>query len=219
MVSAEEIEAQFADAEKSLHPSIYSPLEKAAIWTAVVVFTIVSLGLIFVNDLFWTDGLKPIVWDPIVKDAGAAGDAGYSTENTALYALTVLMSVVILQAVFRKMDLPADDRMMFALISWVVLAPVLRVLEDSDFFNSELDWLLISPIIHIHLAIWLVGVATLSHKLASKWDGSVDDADLEKSRTVLFITLGMLLFLHWGLLYQPSYTTHPEMGIIFIATE
>ena len=52
MVSAEEIEAQFADAEKSLHPSIYSPLEKAAIWTAVVVFTIVSLGLIFVNDFF-----------------------------------------------------------------------------------------------------------------------------------------------------------------------
>ena len=218
MISAEEIEAQFADAEKSLHSSIYSPLEKAAIWAAVVVFAIVSFGLIFANDLFWTDGLKPIVWDPIVKDAGAAGDAGYSTENTALYALTVLMSVVILQAVFRKMDLPADDRMMFALISWVILAPVLRVLEDSDFFNSELDWLLISPIIHIHLAIWLVGVAIVSHKLASKWDGSVDDADLEKSRTVLFITLGMLLFLHWGLLYQPSYTTHPEMGIFFIAT-
>ena len=195
MVSAQEIEAQFADAEKSLDPKLYSSLEKAAIWTAIAVFTIISFGLIFVNDLFWIDGLKPIVWDPIVKDAGAAGDAGYSTENTALYALTVLMSVVILQAVFRKMDLPADDRMMFALISWVILAPVLRVLEDSDFFNSELDWLLISPIIHIHLAIWLVSIAFVSHKLASKWDGSVDDADLEKSRTVLFITLGMLLAL------------------------
>jgi hypothetical protein len=104
MISAQEIEAQFADTEKSLDSKLYSPLEKAAIWTALAAFTIVSFGLIFVNDLFWTDGLKPIVWDPIVKDAGAAGDAGYSTENTALYALTVLMSVVILQAVFRKMD-------------------------------------------------------------------------------------------------------------------
>lgn len=127
MISAQEIEAQFADTEKSLDSKLYSPLEKAAIWTAIAAFTIVSFGLIFVNDLFWTDGLKPIVWDPIVKDAGAAGDAGYSTENTALYALTVLMSVVILQAVFRKMDLPADDRMMFALISWVILAPVLSI--------------------------------------------------------------------------------------------
>ena len=143
MATAAEIEALFDDEVKSLHPSIYSPLEKAAIWFAVAVFAIISFGLIFANDVFWTDGLKPIVWDPIVKDAGSAGDAGYSPENTALYATTVLMSVVILQAVFRKMNLPADDRMMFALISWVILAPVLRVLEDSDFFNSDLDWLLI----------------------------------------------------------------------------
>ena len=104
MISAQEIEAQFADTEKSLDSKLYSPLEKAAIWTAIAAFTIVSFGSIFVNDLFWTDGLKPIVWDPIVKDAGAAGDAGYSTENTALYALTVLMSVVILKAVFRQID-------------------------------------------------------------------------------------------------------------------
>ena len=40
------------------------------------VFAIISFGLIFANDVFWTDGLKPIVWDPIVKDAGSAGDAG-----------------------------------------------------------------------------------------------------------------------------------------------
>jgi len=217
MVSAQEIEASFSDEENALDCSIFSPLEKAAIWFAVIVFTLVSLGLIFANDFFWTDGLKPIVWDPIVKDAGAAGDAGYSTENTALYATTVLMCVVILQAVFRKINLPADDRMMFALISWVILAPVLRVLEDSDFFNSKLDWLLISPIIHLHLALWLVGIAFISHQIANKWDDSTDDLDMEKSRTVLFITLGMILFFHWGLLYQPSYATHSDMGVFWVA--
>ena len=217
MVTAKEIEALFDDEVKSLHPSLYSPLEKAAIWFALAVLTITSLGLIFTNDLFWTDGLKPIVWDPIVKDAGSAGDAGYSPENTALYATTVLMCVVILQAVFRKMNLPADDKMMFALISWVILAPVLRVLEDSDFFNSDLDWLLISPVIHIHLAVWLVGTAFIAHQLAGKWDGSTDDSDREKSRTVLFITLGLLLFLHWSLLYQPSYSSHPEMHKSWVA--
>ena len=216
MVTAAEIEALFEDDEKSLHPSIFSPLEKLAIWFAVAVFTIVSFGLIFANDFFWTDGLKPIVWDPIVKDAGTAGDAGYSPENTALYATTVLMCVVILQAIFRKMDLPADDRMMFALISWVVLAPVLRVLEDADFFNSDLDWLLISPIIHLHLALWLVFTAFISHQLASKWDDSTEDDDREKSRTVLFIVLGLLLFLHWSLLYQPSYSSHPDIEMFWI---
>ena len=216
MVTAAEIEALFNDEPRSLDSAIYSPLEKVAIWFAVAVLTIVSFGLIFANELFWTDGLKPIVWDPIVKDAGSAGDAGYSPENTALYATTVLFCVMILQAIFRKMSLPADDRMMYALISWVILAPVLRVLEDSDFFNSDIDWLLISPIIHIHLAIWLILTGFVAHKLASKWDGSTEDSDREKSRTVLFITLGLLLFLHWSLLYQPSYSTHPDIKMFWI---
>ncbi len=216
MVSAEEIEANFYDCEPSLDSSEFSSLEKIAMWVAFSAISILVFGLIFANDMFWSDGLKPVVWDPIVKDAGAAGDAGYSIENTVLYAITVLMCVVILQAVFRKLSLPADERMMFALISWVVLAPVMRVLEDSDFFNSQLDWLLISPVIHIHLALWLVTVAIISHKLASKWDGSTEDLDMEKSRTVLFIILGLMLFLHWGLLYQPSYENHSQMGKFWV---
>ena len=44
MVTAAEIEALFEDDEKSLHPSIFSPMEKVAIWIAVAVFTIVSFG-------------------------------------------------------------------------------------------------------------------------------------------------------------------------------
>ena len=95
MVAAAEIEALFDDEPRSLDSSLYSPLEKVAIWFAVGVFAAVSFGLIFANDLFWTDGLKPVVWDPIVKDAGAAGDAGYSPENTALYATTVLLLSLI----------------------------------------------------------------------------------------------------------------------------
>ena len=61
MATAAEIEALFEDEVKSLHPSLYSPLEKAAIWFAVGVFTLIACGLIFANDIFWTDGLKPIV--------------------------------------------------------------------------------------------------------------------------------------------------------------
>ena len=216
MSKAEEIEKILSDFESPLHPSLYSPVEKAAIWTALIVLTGVSFGLIFANDIFWDEGLRPIIWDPIVKDAGAAGDAGYSPENTALYATTVLVCVVIFQAIFRKMQIPVDDRMMYALISWVLLAPVLRVLEDADFFNSSIDCLFISPIIHIHLAIWLIAIAFISHKLASKWDDSQDDLDIEKSRTTLFVILGFLLFLHWSILYQPSYSNNGDMGKFWV---
>ena len=72
----------------------------------------------------------------------------------------MLGCVILLQALFRKWNLPTDERMTLALIA-VCLAPVLRVLDDADFFSSANDVLFISPIIHLHLAAWLVGVALL----------------------------------------------------------
>ncbi len=50
-----------------------------------VIFVVIS-GLIFAPDLFWDDFVKIYIWDPIVKDAGSSGDAGYSGVNTAVYS-------------------------------------------------------------------------------------------------------------------------------------
>ncbi len=124
---------------------------------------IVVAGLIFTPEIFWDDFIKIYIWDPIVKDAGASGDAGYSFVNTFVYILTMVAAVIVLQALFRKWRLPVSDRMVWALMSWVVLAPVLRVMEDADYFAEGVDVLFISPLIHIHLAIWLVASAIIGH--------------------------------------------------------
>lgn len=149
-----------------LPDDVYSTTEKAVIWTAIGLGLAALAGLMLAYDTVWTETLRPIIWEPVVKDAGAAGDAGYTPQNTAIYTLSMLGCVVLLQALFRKWKLPTDERMTVALIAWVCLAPVLRVLEDADFFSSSQDVLFISPIIHLHLAAWLVGVGFLSHLLA-----------------------------------------------------
>ncbi len=128
-----------------------------------LVAVIIIGGLIFTPQIFWDDFIKVFIWDPIVKDAGTSGDAGYSLVNTFVYILTMVAAVVILQAFFRKWRLPVSDRMVWALMSWVVLAPVLRVMEDADYFAEGVDVLFISPLIHIHLALWLVLSATIGH--------------------------------------------------------
>jgi uncharacterized membrane protein len=120
-------------------------------------------GLVFTPELFWNDFIKVFIWEPIVKDAGASGDAGYSQVNTVVYILTMVAAVIGLQALFRRWQLPVDDRMVWALMSWVVLAPVLRVMEDADYFAEGVDVLFISPLIHIHLATWLVISGFIGH--------------------------------------------------------
>lgn len=149
----------------------FTPVEKIIIWTALIGVLFVLAGFVLAYETVWTATLKPIIWDPVVKDAGAAGDAGYTPQNTAIYTLSMLGCVVLLQALFRKWKLPSDERMTWALIAWVCLAPVLRVLEDADFFSSSTDVLFISPLIHLHLAVWLIGIALLSHALVGRWDG------------------------------------------------
>ena len=119
----------------------------------------------------WNDGLRPIIWEPIQQDAGAQVMQGIPIK---IRRFTPLDSSHL--SSFSKhiphLQLPADDKMMLALIAWVCLA-ILRVLEDADFFPSSIDWLLISPIIHLHLATWLIGIGFVSHLVGKKWDGLV----------------------------------------------
>ncbi len=190
----------------------YSPVEKALIWAAIGLMLVVAAGLVLAFDTVWTETLKPIIWDPVVKDAGVAGDAGYTPQNTAIYTVSMLACVVLFQALFRKWELPTDERMTLALIAWVCLAPVLRVLEDADFFSSTRDVLFISPIIHLHLAAWLIGVAILSHLVGRRFDDRLDDASQEAQATLLGGLLFVVLMAHWYLLYQPAYASHPDVS-------
>jgi uncharacterized membrane protein len=201
---------QTGDAEYAppLPDEVYTPAEKAVIWTALVLALGLLAGLMLAFDSVWTETLRPIIWEPVVKDAGAAGDAGYTPQNTAIYTLSMLGSVVLLQALFRKWRLPADERMTLALIAWVCLAPVLRVLEDADFFSSTQDVLFISPIIHLHLAGWLVTVALASHLVAGRLDNRTSDLAEKERKTLLFGTLFGLLMLQWWWLYRPAYSGH-----------
>ena len=144
----------------------YSSAEKAVIWAAIGMAVAILAGLVLAYDTVWTETLRPIIWEPVIEDAGVAGDAGYTPQNTAIYTLSMLGCVVLLQALFRKWKLPTDERMTMALIAWVCLAPVLRVLEDADFFSSTRDVLFISPVIHLHLAAWLIGVALISQSVS-----------------------------------------------------
>ena len=62
----------------ALPDSEFSIWEKTAIWAVLGLIAILLSGFVLANDVVWDEGLKPIIWDPVTKDAGAAGDAGYS---------------------------------------------------------------------------------------------------------------------------------------------
>ncbi len=179
----------------------FSPSERILLGLFGLAAFIIVAGLIFTPETFWDGFIKIYIWDPIVKDAGAGGDAGYSQVNTIVYILTMIAAVIVFQALFRRWQLPVDDRMVWALMSWVILAPVLRVMEDADFFAEGYDVLFISPLIHIHLAGWLILSGFIGHV----------------GRKTEISMLGMLLVAYLaftGFLVLPNVHAH-DMGIMW----
>ena len=215
MATLESIDEVLATHQPALPSTRLSMVEQTL--TRLLLFLVigVTLGLVLMPEIVWDDGLRPIIWEPIQKDAGAQGDAGYSYQNTAIYTFSLLASVVVFQALFRTLQLPADDKMMIALIAWVCLAPIFRVLEDGDFFPSSIDWLLISPIIHLHLAAWLIGIGFISHLIGKEWDSVEGDVGELNIRIRLVPLLCLALLFMWALLFRPGYSEH-DMGLLWV---
>ena len=185
-----------------------SQAEKLVIFTMLGACISLLLGILFLPELVWDDFLEPVVWEPITRDASVEGDAGYTPLNTAIYATTMLACVVVFSAIMRLARVPCDDRMMIALIAWVVLAPVFRVLEDADFFTEPIDVMMISPIIHFHLAGWL---------LLAGFIGWIADNGSEARKRMNHQVWGMLLLLMmWALLFQSSTHEIPGIGKLWI---
>ena len=215
MATLDSIDEVLANHQPALPSSRLSMVEQTLTRLLLILVIGVTLGLLLMPEIVWENGLRPIIWEPIEQDAGAQGDAGYSYQNTAIYTFGLLASVVVFQALFRTLQLPADDKMMIALIAWVCLAPIFRVLEDADFFPSSIDWLLISPIIHLHLAAWLIGIGIVSHLVGRKWDDVGGDLGELNIRIRLVPLLCLALLFMWALLFRPGYGEH-EMGLMWV---
>ena len=199
----------------ALPDEVYSKLESTILWALLLIGIGTAVGLVVSPETVWDEGLAPVVWDPIVEDASETGDAGYNPWNTTLYTLGLFAAVLALQAVFRRWRLPSDDLMVLALTSWVILAPVLRVLEDAHLFPEGKDLLYISPLIHLHLAAWLVGVGFIVHRLDVAVARALRPSVVERRvhHALLFgLPLGLAGF--WAWVLRPIHETDVALDAV-----
>ncbi len=151
---AEDNEIDNKSPSKEFNPPLgmykLSIFERVAIGFLISFFVIMVVGSTVLPDIFWNDFLKPLVWDPITKDA-TAGDSGYTPQNTVLFIVVMFSFVVVISTIFRIKWLPTSERTLVTYIPWIIWASVIRVLEDSQFFIGDLGVAFISPIIHFHI--------------------------------------------------------------------
>jgi len=186
-------------------------LEKAALGAVLGVGLVLGVGSLVLPELIWDGFLDPYVWEPVVGDA-TAGDTGYNVTNTALFAILLFTFVIAISGMLRIADLPARPATILALVPWVVLASVLRVLEDADLFADGPDRLLISPLIHFFIAAWVVGSGLLASLATRGMDSVEDDEVFERMIYRIRFCSTLMLLLFYMVLFEPSLSGHGEIS-------
>ncbi|MBJ23321.1 MAG: hypothetical protein CMB64_01500 [Euryarchaeota archaeon] len=190
--------------------SKFSNFELSAILFILLTIVVLGLGSLVFPDLVWQSFVYPNIWEPVINDA-TLGDSGYNAQNTILFAILLFTFVIAFSGVFRIIKLPARPDTIVALIPWVVLAATIRVLEDAEFFKESIDLLFISPVIHFHLAIWLIISGILgffvTKNVQQRNDNEIYNQMLNRVR---FSTCFMFL-LFYLIIFEPSLEQHGNL--------
>ena len=129
------------------------------------------------------------------------GDAGYNPVDTIAYSLLLVSFVVVISAWLRRIGVPARDSSILALMPWVIWASLGEVNEDARLFNPEgLGGLFVSPLVHFHVAGWVILTGWMSHSV-SKNVGEDNRAAITQLSFIL-ICLQFVFFMpdigqHW----------------------
>ena len=187
----------------------FTRVEILVTYALAIFFFTTIVGLIFLPSVFYEQFVGPYIWEPIIGDA-TKGDAGYNWINTVLFSIILFSFVISISALLRKWRLPHGNNALYSLIPWVILASLVRVLEDSNYFNENIDVIFISPLIHFHLATWIVITGITGASL-------IKFANNKNVPTHWISTSAIILTsLMWLLLFWKSHNSHTEIGTLAV---
>ncbi len=106
---------------------------------------------------------------PVISDAAEEEvdgiEQGYNPVSTITYGLFVIVSLFLIYLLYRKVGIEIDAAFIAAVIPFIVLGVLLRVLEDSGLFTKPSVYMFISPIIYVIVGLLAVGASLYGHWL------------------------------------------------------
>lgn len=216
-------------------------LQRNALWVALGAIAlaggIVAVGVqvkpeTFYDHFWWED-----IWGPLTVDAhqcrtdencagvtapnGVRAKDGYTVTSELTYgAILATMLYGIYIGIFRKYGITADGKFVLALVPWIMLGPVARVLEDADVFcragthcdPSPFAFLFISPVIYIHIALYVIAAMLLGVYLQRRADARRATATVAG---ILFVGVAIYAAIvgRWG----DSFSALPPIWLVLLS--
>jgi len=122
------------------------------------------IGCIIFPSIFYDNWIWKYFWGPIVSDAvdhpvsfnGVLAEEKYTIISEITYGFLIVIALYGFYQLLKKCNVSVDLRFCLALLPYILVGSITRVLEDSGFFNEPLIYWFISPLIYLHIFIWVV---------------------------------------------------------------
>ena len=92
----------------------------------------------------------------------------YNVVDTLTYAIILICSVYLIYRWLKRAGIAIDHPFVLATLPYVVLGGVLRVVQDTGMIKSDLQFLLVTPLIYFLLFFFTAGSLVLSRFLETK---------------------------------------------------
>ena len=186
----------------------FSLMERSAA-TFIVTIVILVLGAIVGQDVapgnILSEGYESYFIEPHSLDS-TTGDAGYNPVDTVVYSLLLVSFVIVISAWLRRVGIPARDSSILALVPWVIWAALGEVNEDGRLFDTEgMGGLFVSPLIHFHVAAWVILTGWMCHNVSRR---------VGSENRVAITQLAVILTLFQIVLFMPQIGQHWEQDAI-----
>lgn len=89
----------------------------------------------------------------------------YNAVETLTYALILIAAVYLIYRWFKKSGFPLDGPFVMATLPYIILGGVLRVIQDSRMIQSDLQFLIVTPLIYFVIFFYTVTILVISHYL------------------------------------------------------
>jgi uncharacterized membrane protein len=133
----------------------------------------------------------------------------YNAVETITYALILIAAIYLIYRWFKKSGLPLDGPFVLATLPYIVFGGVLRVVQDSRIIQSDLQFLIVTPLIYFVIFFYTVTVLILSHYLEKQ--GLCNNYLKVYAGVGIFSVFSVALFLLvWGM-------THTRIDLFVLA--
>ncbi len=133
----------------------------------------------------------------------------YNAVETITYALILIVAVYLIYRWFKKSGFPLDGPFVLATLPYIVFGGMLRVIQDADMIQSDLQFLIVTPFIYFLIFFYTVGILILSHQLETR--GLISNYLRVYAGVGIFSVFSVaLVLISWGM-------THTRIDLFVLA--